>query len=1813
MMRILSLASLALLTVTSQSVHASTLSISFDKTCYKPGDTVAATISMSGITSPAAAGFQAFLGYDTGRLSFQGWSYTANPFGLPVLDTLAQVNPAPGMIDVASGIHQLGGQLPSSADADLVTLTFTVMGADDCAAGGLVTFRAHTPPTRISDNSGNEITPLTAIDGPAIAIDGTNPMITCPVAASVNRDESTDPPATGEATATDNCVNVTISYVDDRSGLTLCNATGTIVRTWTAEDCAGNISTCNQSIVVSDTIDPVLTPCPGDITVDSEPGVCTAVVTYTAPTATDLGFFEGFENAGFNSGSHETLPSVNWNDYSSHVARVLSGTNGIVSRDGAAHGVIDSTSLPAAPYDFSGAFSRLGGYYDNFGAGFVASIDVYLDVNDPAVAADTYGFDLSVAANNQTGGHRRDFIFHAAGKLGGGVNRILIAGSNNSNFTRRNDLASLNHYEVLTSGWYTFEWNFRDAGDGSLAVDLRLRDSSNTVVFTETRNDASDLIASVVGGNRYMWFTFLEVDSLAIDNTQLIRNVPVSCAMPSGSTFPLGTTTVTCTAVDSCGNDSHCTFDVTVEDHENPAFIDFPADAIVECSDSLVPGIPLGVATGGVAIYYNDNGGGENPANQAFLKAQFNGTNDPLGAAAGAAFVFANDPLIGSNPLVTWQNIFSGLPWPQSQFGLDFVIPAITSDNSVPTPLLNAYDNTNNSVAGRALVGPVTWAINNYTPHTPDITAGAVINSTLRSQSPGDSQIDIEITQLDLSNVGPVFTAEIAGVLVSDGTIHWYTVGQPDSPMSNFNLDGNFYFSGTLTYDSTGDAGTDLIDFYSGSITLSANSPNTSIGFPLANDNCDPLTTISYSDDTSALTGCNGTGTIIRTWTVTDASGNSFSQDQTITVVDTTPPAITCPADVTIECDESSDPGTVNASAVMPFDVNPALAATQAPGVWYTDRYAPDGFVSDFFDGDNRLKHSIDAGDCSPCRGGGFTGGFYDTQGRKFDLAATNSMQIDLYVPADWATTGRRMAGFWGTGFDSSAALSAFPIIEFTSDGGTPRFRGWDNGVWIDMGLPTGFTYDAWYTLRIDLNGPSMDYTVGDLTLSVPSNGTVTIGNVILQGHNNTAGVTYNIYWDNFVASQLVQATDNCDSSPEITYSDDFAAGCGTTGVITRTWTATDDCGNVSSCDQTITVVDITAPVITCPSDVIVVNDDGMCSATLADGGPGLNEDFDSNPDFGTWTVDRYAPSIFASEFFDGDDRLQIGVDAADSMANRPGGFGSSFYNTQGRTMTLNALPVGTTVSADVYIPSSWGSTTRRTDLWLRDTNTVENDATYPIIGFTSKDPNAGDQTDASGTPTPRYRYWDSNDGWHDSSIPVVFDAWHTFAITMLPSGQTEMRIDGVHIGTTVSAAAVGFREFGRVFIQAYNFGETYDAHWDNLQTNNAGMPTALDNCDSSPTIVGVRSDSDPLTDPYPVGTTTITWTATDACGNSDAGSTCVQTITVLDTEKPVIDGCPGNISVHADAGACSAVVSWTEPTASDNCGVDTFTSDHAPGETFAAGTTTTVTYTATDIHGNVQTCSFDVTVSNFNELIVSVELSPTVASSVDRCITFELFPTGCATSPVEISQVMTFSSGLAAGQSVLVPCGDYICITARDRLHTLRRTDLDDFGVSGTQYVADFTNSGGDDDRLVGGNLNDDLYIDILDFGVFAGQFNANYGSGNTSCATSFPHADISGNGMVFTDDFTFIQINFLKFSDPNCCGLSTITNPGAGAVQSISVKTLKKRGLADLARADLNNDGILDQLDVVAFMNGARPAPAKVVDHSELQGESLQPGFRH
>jgi len=71
---------------------------------------------------------------------------------------------------------------------------------------------------------------------------------------------------------------------------------------------------------------------------------------------------------------------------------------------------------------------------------------------------------------------------------------------------------------ISASGWYTFEHIFYDDGTGVLAVDMRVLNDSGDVLNIWTLSNPADLIATIVGGNRYGWFATNGVAVLSIDN-----------------------------------------------------------------------------------------------------------------------------------------------------------------------------------------------------------------------------------------------------------------------------------------------------------------------------------------------------------------------------------------------------------------------------------------------------------------------------------------------------------------------------------------------------------------------------------------------------------------------------------------------------------------------------------------------------------------------------------------------------------------------------------------------------------------------------------------------------------------------------------------------------------------------------------------------------------------------------------------------------------------------------------------------------------------------------------------------------------------------------------------------------------------------------------------------------------------------------------------------------------------------------------------------------------------------------------------------
>jgi hypothetical protein len=117
----------------------------------------------------------------------------------------------------------------------------------------------------------------------------------------------------------------------------------------------------------------------------------------------------------------------------------------------------------------------------------------------------------------------------------------------------------------------------------------------------------------------------------------------------------------------------------------------------------------------------------------------------------------------------------------------------------------------------------------------------------------------------------------------------------------------------------------------------------------------------------------------------------------------------------------------------------------------------------------------------------------------------------------------------------------------------------------------------------------------------------------------------------------------------------------------------------------------------------------------------------------------------------------------------------------------------------------------------------------------------------------------------------------------------------------------------------------------------------------------------------YYKGTTSVTWTATDAAGNK---TTAIQTVTVVDVEKPLVT-CP---TVPVQCYVASGTYTIPSLTATDNCSSQSVTyaitgsttrngnGNNASGR-FNEGSSV-ITWTITDGSGNVETCTTVVSIN---------------------------------------------------------------------------------------------------------------------------------------------------------------------------------------------------------------------------------------------------------
>jgi hypothetical protein len=121
--------------------------------------------------------------------------------------------------------------------------------------------------------------------------------------------------------------------------------------------------------------------------------------------------------------------------------------------------------------------------------------------------------------------YRRDFVFNVGLYIDTGTcnvgngSRFVISGSNNATRSGANP-CNASAITITSKGWYTFTHRFTDDGGvlvGTLQV--RARGAGGSPLGEWILTDASDVIGTTVGGNRYGWIVIQEFPELHIDNS----------------------------------------------------------------------------------------------------------------------------------------------------------------------------------------------------------------------------------------------------------------------------------------------------------------------------------------------------------------------------------------------------------------------------------------------------------------------------------------------------------------------------------------------------------------------------------------------------------------------------------------------------------------------------------------------------------------------------------------------------------------------------------------------------------------------------------------------------------------------------------------------------------------------------------------------------------------------------------------------------------------------------------------------------------------------------------------------------------------------------------------------------------------------------------------------------------------------------------------------------------------------------------------------------------------------------------------------
>lgn len=1496
----------------------------------------------------------------SGNTSICSFSMTVTNSSLPSINCPGNlvVNSNP---NVCTWTSPIGSLTPIAFGKCPKLVTWTMTSPENVVTSGLndvsgVVFQPGTSQITYTIRDVNNLTATCSFT--VTVIDNTNPTIIAPANLVLAANTTCGATATslGTPSVFDQCSTVNVT---NNAPVTL--PLGTTVVTWTASDSSGNLTSVTQTVVVKDNIAPTINF--SNLTVNATASCGATNINFGVTTSDNCSVSSVVNNAPAffplgNTTITWTVTDGSGNvTVASQIITVVDITAPVISAPIAvnlsantcfatgvtlvAPAVTDNCSIASftnnAPVQFPIGVTTVT-WTATDGSGNTATVTQTVTVADTTYPTITAPAAITLNANNSCVAYNVN--------LGSPVtadNCSVASVTNNAPTT----------YLVGTT---TVTWTVTDSSGNATSVDqlVTVLDAINPTIIAPTAISVS--ANSTCGVTGLVLGTPVTSDNCSV--ATVTNNAPL--------TFPQGTTIVTWTVTDASGNTATATQQVIVIDSILPT-ITAPANVVMSTNSgctatNVALGIPVANDNCTVATVTN-NGPATYPIGTTTVTWTVTDANGNTATATQLVTVVdsvlptitapANVTVNANNACAAF-NVIIGTP--------------VTADNCSVSHVSN-----NAPVIFPIGVTIITWTVTdtngNVATASQTVTVLDTINPTIIVPAPVTVNITSGCTATGINLGTPVTFDNCSVVNVTNNAPSIYQLGNTTVTWTVTDASGNTTSATQLVQ---------VVDTIAPSIVV-ANitvNANTSCGANNINFGATTSDNCSVASVTNNAPAILPIGTTIITWTVTDGSGNVTTTTQTVSVIDSTNPTITAPANITLNANNSCAAFNVNLGTPLTSDnCSVAQVTNDAPVIFTIGTTTVTWTVTDV---SGNTSTSIQT------------------------VTVVDANNPTLVAPL--AITVSTNTGCSATGVVLGNPLTSDTCSSVTLTNNAPSV------------FPLGTTIVTWTATDASGNATTANQSV---TVIDTVNPTITVAANITTLANSGCTAT------GIVLGAPITA-DNC-SVVSVTNNAPVAFPIGTTTV---TWIVTDGSGNVTTASQMITVIDTINPAITAPSN-ITVNANNACAAYNVNLGTPVATDnctvvsvtnnapttYVLGTTTVTWTVtDASGNTATASQTVTVVDTTNptIVTQASISMIANTAcgatgvdlGIPVTADNCSIASVTNNApafYPLGTTTVTWIVTDASGNSTSATQTVTVSDT--INPAITAPANIVNSISSGCSVTGIVLGTPV-------ATDNCTIASITNNAPAVYPIGVTSITwtvtdaSGNSAIAIQTVTVVDTVAP----------IIISPAPIVATTNNNCFGLNVPLAN-PIASDNC----AVVSVTNNA-PAT--FPLGTTTVTWTVTDASGNT---ATAIQLVTVMDTISPTIIT-PAAVTINSDATSCSATnVVLTQPFAFDNCSSVILT-NNAP-LSYPVGTTI-VTWTATDAGGNSSTA---------NQTVIVTDITPPTV--ITQNLVVALNASGNAT--INASQINNGSYDNCAIQTVTVSPNSFTCANVGSNTVTLTVTDV--------------------------------------------------------------------------------------------------------------------------------------------------------------------------